>query len=92
MALQKLSHSFTKIGFKPLQTTVRHILYSLSFSLFCIFQITAQETNKTTEVPIPAERDSISARDTITNNKEKIKVDSELLLNEREQDTTDQEQ
>ena len=91
MALQKLSHSFTKIGFKPLQTTVRHILYSLSFSLFCIFQITAQETNKTTEVPIPAERDSISARDTITNNKEKIKVDSELLLNERAQDTTDQD-
>ena len=91
MALQKLSHSFTKIGFKPLQTTVRHILYSLSFSLFCIFQIAAQETNKTTEVPIPAERDSISARDTITNNKEKIKVDSELLLNEREQDTTDQD-
>ncbi|SHI32703.1 putative LPS assembly protein LptD [Aquimarina spongiae] len=91
MALQKLSHSFTKIGFKPLQTTVRHILYSLSFSLFCIFQITAQETNKTTEVPIPAERDSISVRDTITNNKEEIKVDSELLINEREQDTTDQD-
>ncbi|MEW7291680.1 putative LPS assembly protein LptD [Aquimarina sp. 2304DJ70-9] len=82
MTLQKLSHSFTKIGFKPLQTTVRNILYSLSFSLFCICQITAQETNKTTEVPIPAEKD------TIANTQKEIKVDSELLLNEKAQDTT----
>ncbi len=76
MALQKLSHSFTKIGFKPLQTKVRYILYSLSFSLFCICQITAQETNKTTEVPIPAKKDSI------------VKVDQELALTEKAQDTT----
>ncbi len=82
MTLQKLSHSFTKIGFKPLQTTVRNILYSLSFSLFCICQITAQETNKTTEVPIPAEND------TIANTQKEIKVDPELLLNEKAQDTT----
>ncbi|GAA4279065.1 putative LPS assembly protein LptD [Aquimarina mytili] len=81
MALQKLSHSFTKIGFKPLQTTVRYILYSLSFSLFCICQITAQETNKTTEVPIPAQKDSITTAN-------EIKVDPEQLLNEKAQDTT----
>ncbi len=81
MALQKLSHSFTKIGFKPLQTTVRYILYSLSFSLFCICQITAQETNKTTEVPIPAERDTITTQN-------EIKVDPEQLINEKAQDTT----
>ncbi|WP_109300098.1 putative LPS assembly protein LptD [Aquimarina sp. AU474] len=85
MALQKLSHSFTKIGFKPLQTTVRHILYSLSFSLFCICQITAQETNKTTEVPIPAEKDTLS------NTQKKIELTPEQLLNEQAQDTVKQD-
>ncbi len=82
MALQKLSHSFTKIGFKPLQTTVRYILYSLSFSLFCICQINAQETNKTTEVPIPAKKDSIADL------QKEIDADAELLLSEKAQDTT----
>ncbi len=82
MALQKLSHSFTKIGYKPLQTTVRYILYSLSFSLFSICQITAQETNKTTEVPIPAEED------TIINTQKKIDINPEELQNEKAQDTT----
>ncbi len=85
MALQKLSHSFTKIGFKPLQTTVRHILYSLSFSLFCICQITAQETNKTTEVPIPAEQD------TINNIQKEVELTPEQLLNEQAQDTVKQD-
>ncbi len=82
MALQKLSHSFTKIGFKPLQTTARNILYSLSFSLFCICQIIAQETNKTTEVPIPAQKDSVAP---VSN---EVNIDPELLLNEKAQDTT----
>lgn len=77
MALQKLSHSYTKIGFKPLQTTVRHILYSLSFSLFCICQITAQEINKTKEVPIPANQDTIKP----------VQINPEELLNEKAQDT-----
>ncbi|WP_024769018.1 putative LPS assembly protein LptD [Aquimarina macrocephali] len=77
MALQKLSHSYTKIGFKPLQTTVRYILYSLSFSLFCISQITAQEINETKEVPIPANQDTINS----------IIVNPEELLNEKAQDT-----
>ncbi|WP_106792097.1 putative LPS assembly protein LptD [Aquimarina sp. Aq78] len=77
MALQKLSHSYTKIGFKPLQTTVRYILYSLSFSLFCISQITAQEINETKEVPIPANQDTINS----------ITVNPEELLNEKAQDT-----
>ncbi len=81
MALQKLSHSFTKIGFKPLQTTVRHILYSLSFSLFCICQITAQETNKTTEVPIPAKEDSIPG--TV----KEIRLNPEEIITEKAQDT-----
>ncbi len=85
MALQKLSHSYTKIGFKPLQTTVRYILYSLSFSLFCICQISAQETNKTTEVPIPAERDSISVDTT------KVIVNPEELIGEKAQDTAKQD-
>ncbi len=82
MALQKLSHSYTKIGFKPLQTTVKYILYSLSFSLFCICQINAQETNKTVTAPIPAEKD------TITNIQERVEINPEQLLSEKAQDTT----
>lgn len=85
MALQKLSHSYTKIGFKPLQTKVRYILYSLSFSLFCICQIAAQETNKTKEVPIPA------TQDTVTNTQNGIKINPEELLNEKAQDTVKQD-
>lgn len=77
MALQKLSHSYTKIGFKPLQTTVRYILYSLSFSLLCICQITAQEINETKEVPIPANQDTIKP----------LEINPEELLNEKAQDT-----
>ncbi|EZH73873.1 organic solvent tolerance protein OstA [Aquimarina atlantica] len=77
MALQKLSHSYTKIGFKPLQTTVRYILYSLSFSLLCICQITAQEINETKEVPIPANQDTIKP----------VEINPEELLNEKAQDT-----
>ncbi|MFD0862401.1 putative LPS assembly protein LptD [Sungkyunkwania multivorans] len=34
MSLQKLGHTFTKIGYTPLQTTSRHILLSISFALF----------------------------------------------------------
>ncbi|MBP2832122.1 LPS-assembly protein LptD [Aquimarina sp. U1-2] len=86
MALQKLSHSYTKIGFKPLQTTVRYILYSLSFSLFCICQITAQETNKTTEVPIPAQKDTITVDST-----KAITIQPEVLLSEKGQDSTKQD-
>ncbi len=77
MTLQKLSHSYTKIGFKPLQTTVRYILYSLSFSLLCVCQIAAQEINKTKEVPIPANQDSIKP----------IEINPEKLLNEKTLDT-----
>ncbi|WP_025741731.1 putative LPS assembly protein LptD [Aquimarina pacifica] len=81
MALQKLSHSYTKIGYKPLQTTVRHILYSLSFSLLCIFQITAQEINKSKEVQIPVDQD------TLVTTKNDTKVSSENLIQEEESDT-----
>ncbi len=66
MALQKLSHSFTKIGFKPLQTTVRNILYSLIFSLLCTCYTTAQEFDKTTSKPVTAQKDSITvAKDSL---------------------------
>ncbi|WP_103865139.1 putative LPS assembly protein LptD [Aquimarina sp. I32.4] len=81
MALQKLSHSYTKIGFKPLQTKVRHILYSLSFSLLCITQVTAQETNKSIEVLNPAEHDTVKS----------VQINPEELLNEKEQDTVKQD-
>ncbi|WP_108867241.1 putative LPS assembly protein LptD [Aquimarina aquimarini] len=81
MALQKLSHSYTKIGFKPLQTKVRHILYSLSFSLFCVTQVTAQETNKSIESPSPAEQDTVKS----------VQINPEELLNEKEQDTVKQD-
>ncbi|TYP71553.1 putative LPS assembly protein LptD [Aquimarina intermedia] len=72
MGLQKLSHSFTKIVFKPLQTSVRHILYSLSFTLLCIHYTSGQETNSSTEVSIPAQEDSTQVitqqlKDSITN-------------------------
>ncbi|GAA3508240.1 putative LPS assembly protein LptD [Aquimarina addita] len=82
MRLQKLSHSFTKIGFKPLQTTVRNILYSLSFSLFCIFYTSAQKVEKTNEKPIQEEQDTISV------DKKTVDPSAELLLNEKDQDTT----
>ncbi|WP_148639342.1 putative LPS assembly protein LptD [Aquimarina longa] len=81
MTLQKLSHSCTKIGFKPLQTKVRNILYSLSFSLFCFYQITAQETNNTKNIPIPIDQDTIK----------KVEINPEKLLNEKNQDTTTQD-
>ncbi|MFC5045192.1 putative LPS assembly protein LptD [Aquimarina hainanensis] len=86
MALQKLSHSYTKIGYKPLQTTVRNILYSLSFSLFCICFTTAQETIKTSGIPIPAEKDSTSISQ--KQNKDQITISPEELLSEKAQDTT----
>ncbi|WP_299254091.1 putative LPS assembly protein LptD [uncultured Aquimarina sp.] len=82
MALQKLSHSFTKIGFKPLQTTVRNILYSLSFSLFCICYTTAQEFDKTTKKPVPVKKDTLSIP------KNTVDPKSEILQNEKDQDTT----
>ena len=85
MALQKLSHIYTKIGFKPLQTKVRYILYSLSFSLFCFCQIAAQETNKTEEIRIPA------PQDTITDTSKGIEINSEKLLIKKEQDTVKQD-
>ncbi|WP_378175270.1 putative LPS assembly protein LptD [Aquimarina sp. SS2-1] len=85
MALQKLSHSFTKIGFKPLQTTVRNILYSLSFSLFCICITTAQEFDKTTVKPVPVQKDSIKSPE------KKVNPKSEIVQNEKDQDTTKQD-
>lgn len=93
MALQKLSHSFTKIGFKPLQTTVRNILYSLSFSLFCFCKIGAQETNKTTTVAIPAKEDSkeipqSTAKDTLTLTEQQL---SEKLQDTIKKDSLPQE-
>ncbi|WP_254504238.1 putative LPS assembly protein LptD [Aquimarina spinulae] len=60
-----------------MQTTVRYILYSLSFSLLCICQITAQEINETKEVPIPANQDTIKP----------LEINPEELLNEKAQDT-----
>ncbi|KAA1246901.1 putative LPS assembly protein LptD [Aquimarina sp. RZ0] len=81
MALQKLSHSFTKIGFKPLQTTVRNILYSLSFSLFCISYTTAQEFEKTTNKPIEVKKDSTFIQ------KNEVDDKSVLRLDEKIQDT-----
>ncbi len=86
MALQKLSHSFTKIGHKPLQTTVRNILYSLSFSLFCICYTTAQEFDKTTDKPV-----SVQKKDSISLVKDTKGSKSEVLQNEKDQDTTEQD-
>ncbi|MAQ76694.1 MAG: organic solvent tolerance protein OstA, partial [Aquimarina sp.] len=85
MALQKLSHSFTKIGFKPLQTTVRNILYSLSFSLFFIGQVVAQETNKNSEVQIPATQDSTEVNSVKPS--DSLTITSEEILSEQLQDT-----
>ncbi len=66
-----------------MQTTVRNILYSLSFSLFCICYTTAQEFDKTTAKPIRAKKDSIAKL-----KKKKNDPDAELLINEKNQDTT----
>jgi len=85
LALQKLGHLFTKIGYKPLQTTVRHILYSLSFSLFCLCHITAQETSKTPSIPIMAQSDT-----TATNQQKAVDTlatKPEQLLSQKLQDT-----
>lgn len=72
-----------------MQTTVRYILYSLSFSLFCIYYTVGQETNNITNVPIAATRDSISE---IKNSiKDTININSEELLKEKNQDSTKQD-
>jgi len=57
-------------------------LYSLSFSLFCICYTTAQEFDKTTKKPVPVQKDSLSLP------KKKEDSKSELLKNEKDQDTT----
>ncbi len=82
MALQKLSHSFTKIGFKTLQTTIRNILYSLSLSLFCISATIAQETNKTPTLKTKAQEESI-----LPAQKETKKASAEESLSEKNSDT-----
>ena len=81
MTLQKLSHSFTKIGFNTLQKAVRNILYSLSFSLIFSSFALGQELNKTTDKKV------ISTQDTIVPASKK-KPKNEVLLNEKDQDTT----
>lgn len=90
MALQKPSHSVTKIGLIPLQTTARNILYSLSFSLFCILSTTGQEFDKTKDKPVISIQDSTSTKDA---KEEKSKKDLKLedLLNEKSQDTVKQD-
>ncbi len=81
MALQKLSHSYTKIGYKPLQTTVRHILYSLSFSLLGLFQVNAQEIKTTEEIQIPVDQDTVKTSQSGT------KIGAEALIEEKDGDT-----
>ncbi|WP_459209727.1 putative LPS assembly protein LptD [Aquimarina rhabdastrellae] len=78
MALQKLSHSCTKIGFKTLQKTIRNILYSLSLILFCSQSITAQEVGKNTTLKTKAQEEAIPVlRDSVK--KPKTKTPEEAL-------------
>ncbi len=85
MALQKLSHSCTKIGFKTLQKTIRNILYSLSLILFCSQSITAQEVGKNTTLKTKAQEEAIPVlRDSVKKPKTKI---PEEALSEQAADT-----
>ncbi|MCB0374832.1 MAG: LPS-assembly protein LptD, partial [Sinomicrobium sp.] len=58
MALQKLSHTFTKIEHKALRANKTYILLALTVLFFTGF-LTAQETPKTRPLTVPAEKDSL---------------------------------
>ncbi len=85
MNLQKLSHSYTKIELKPLQATIRNILYLFCFHLFFIGHVTAQETEilkDTTSTVI----DTVSKLSQIK--KDTTLVNSDRVLNTKVEDST----
>ena len=73
MAIQKPSHTFTKIHLKALRTNIRQILFLLSFTVFINTLSFAQDLPKE-QTAIPAKKDSTSQTTSRT-----IKIDS--LLN-----------
>ncbi len=76
MAIQKPSHTFTKIHLKALQTNIFQILFALSFTVFINTFSYAQDVQKTKPIITPA-----IAKDTIN-----IALDS-LLINPRLKDS-----
>ncbi len=59
MTLQQLSHNFTKIGFKPLQTNKLHLLLVLFISLLGLQLLQSQDINTPSSTPIPVAQDSL---------------------------------
>ena len=79
MAIQKPSHTFTKIHLKALRTNIFHILFALSFTVFMnTFSFAQDIPKKTNPVKPKVERDTL-----------KTSVDSLLTIQKplREQDT-----
>lgn len=74
LTIQKLSHTFTKIHLKALQTNICHILFALSFTVFINTFGYAQDTKKKT-ISIPA-KDSISTAPPIVKQQDTVKLDS----------------
>jgi len=59
LTLQQLSHNFTKIGFKALQTNNLHLLLVFCLSFLSLQLLQSQEINASTSTPIPAAQDSL---------------------------------
>lgn len=80
MAIQKPSHTFTKIHLKALRANIFQILFALSFTVFINTFCSAQELPKTTPTIKPKiERDTVA-----------VSIDTLLTkpINERTQDST----
>ncbi len=79
MAIQKPSHTFTKIHLKALQTNIFQILFALSFTVFINTFSYAQDVPRTKPIITPE-----VSKDTI-----KISLDSLLIkpINTKEQDS-----
>ena len=79
MAIQKPSHTFTKIHLKALRTNIFHILFALSFTVFMnTFSYAQDIPKKTKPVKVKVESDTL-----------KSTIDSIVAIQKplREQDT-----
>ena len=85
MAIQKPSHTFTKIGYKALQATSRHTLLLISFLLFGAF-LSAQEppTKKPLEQPKTKDTLSTSIQELLPITRESVidTVDNDSIQND----------
>ncbi|AXT20136.1 LPS-assembly protein LptD [Flavobacteriaceae bacterium AU392] len=81
MAIQKPSHTFTKIHLKALQTNIFNILFALSFTVFINTFGYTQDVGDKNKIIKPKENDSISnlrEQDTIKQDTLKVKKEGAL--------------